>query len=128
MADDLSPMEQVMAAIKSIETIPKFSHPQYIEGALYLTREQHSELIKLIGQEPIGLEPPRPMTGGIPVIVIKPEGNDLPSGKKLIYSGVTKEIYVFDPHDPRIHEFPQVSPLAIIDRYPLLKEGWRAWP
>lgn len=76
-------------------------HSQYIEGALYVTQPQYTELYRHFSdlkRVPLTVgEPPKPLAE-IPVIVMKNnEVKCLPSGKVLVYSKLLESFYVFDP-------------------------------
>ena len=71
-------------------------HPQYVEGALYLTQEQWDAVRD---QYPPNTERGHRVHAawGIPIHIIKPNTIvDLPSGRVLIFSATMESMYVFD--------------------------------
>lgn len=71
-------------------------HPQYVEGALYLT---HAQWDAVRDQFPPNAEREgrAHVAWGIPIHLVKPDTIvDLPSGRVLIYSTALDSFYIFD--------------------------------
>ncbi|MCV7255671.1 hypothetical protein H7J86_26250 [Mycobacterium hackensackense] len=72
------------------------SHPQYIEGTLYLTQQQWDATVEQFPPEP-GCNYAHALWG-IPVAVIHPDNPiTLPSGKQLYLSGILGALLIHDP-------------------------------
>jgi hypothetical protein len=86
----------LMKYIKDIENLdymaPKFQHPQYIEGTLYITPQQYKALIDVDNDLSGPLRPP--LYGDIPVVVMRHEPIPLPSGNILYYSAALTAIII----------------------------------
>lgn len=95
----MSLVDEVMAAVMAVRAVPRLEHPQFIEGALYVTPDQWAALQREAHVQRPGLLPDSLHYGlaavaGIPVVVLPPgERMRLPSGKWIVYSPVTNCFY-----------------------------------
>lgn len=78
------------------------SHPQLIDGTLYVSPPQYDALLELAKQSPFS-EPAGLASGaidsltGIPVVIVKAaEPVRLADGRSIVYSTITNALYIVD--------------------------------
>jgi hypothetical protein len=99
-------LQQITDALK---VAPRpFTHPQYIQGSLYLTQAQWEALIDYAVDTPVqdsvvnemNWDPHTRQAGinGYPVQVLKPGvPTTLPNGQIIIHSTITDSLYIYTP-------------------------------
>lgn len=93
-AEIMAILDDIRAAEENwLNWVPSF--PQYIEGRIYLTRAQWHAVLEEF--PPTGHRDPSYCIWGIPVDIVVPDDKiRLPSGKTLVYSGITDSLLIFD--------------------------------